>query len=46
LEPKKLFILTIRNFKQLLPEEDLEWIYKGGITSRSSRMPFLFGGKL
>lgn len=23
-EPKKLFILTIRNFKQLLPEEDLE----------------------
>lgn len=24
LESKKLFILTIRNFKQLLPEEDLE----------------------
>ena len=24
LESKKLFVLTIRNFKQLLPEEDLE----------------------
>ena len=24
LETKKLFILTIRNFKQLLPEKDLE----------------------
>ena len=24
LESKKLFILTVRNFKQLLPEEDLE----------------------
>ena len=24
LDPKKLFILTIRNFKQLLPEKDLE----------------------
>ncbi len=24
LESKKLFILTIRNFKQLLPKEDLE----------------------
>ena len=23
-EPKNLFILTIRNFKQLLPEKDLE----------------------